>query len=99
MSAAQASLFAEPPQVSLRWRLVDQWYAVSECGRYRISRAYDERGERFDAWFGQLAHGNMRHLYSGTSKAAAIDACVADAVINPPQVAASTANEGVDESC
>lgn len=93
MSAAQSSLFAEPaqPQVTLRWRLSDdKWYAVSECGRYRVSRAYDERGELFDAWYGQLAHGNLRHLYSGTSKAAAIDACVADAVINPPQVAAST---------
>lgn len=88
MSAAQSSLFAEPaqPQVTLRWRLSDdKWYAVSECGRYRVSRAF--------------AHGNLRHLYSGRSKAAAIDACVADAVINPPHVAASTANEGVDESC
>jgi hypothetical protein len=39
--------------MSLRWRQVDAYHAVSECGRYSVCKVVIDGAQWFEAWFGK----------------------------------------------
>lgn len=68
----------------MKWKLVDNWYAISDCGRYRVSRCVLASGNWFDAWYGTFAGGDLVHLHGSHDKRAAMQACEDDAAKRPP---------------
>lgn len=74
----------------MKWKATSAYHAISDCGRYHVSRARIGYRDYYDSWFGSLAAGNMRHLHSSCDKQAAIQACVDDAnkLQQPRRVAA-----------
>jgi hypothetical protein len=52
------------------------WHAVSDCGRYHVSRARLGAHDHYDAWRGTLASNDLEHLHGSRDKYAAMQACV-----------------------
>lgn len=65
-------------------------FAVSECGRYTVSRVILGRGVHYEAWFENESKPNdPTHLCGSFDKAEAIDACEAHANSTRPRIAAA----------
>lgn len=63
----------------MKWRVTSNYHAISDCGLYHVSRAVIADRDYYDAWYGAMASGNLRHLHGSCSKRAAIKACIDDA--------------------
>jgi len=70
----------EPEQVKtvgggvVKWKPTSDYHAVSECGRYHISRVINSGGSWYDGWFGN-SHGQgadsskmAAHIYGSREK-------------------------------
>lgn len=60
----------------MKWKPVDQYCVVSECGRYTISRAVVEDGHVYTAWAGKTAIHYERCADEAGERAAARKVCM-----------------------
>lgn len=55
------------------------YHAISDCGRYHVSRARIGDRDYYDSWRGSIKTNNLVHLHGSCDKRAVIQACVDDA--------------------